>query len=98
MISRPTLPCSGAGRETKPVNVKPISYTELCCPLFSPNPSTLLSFCQQIASGMKFLSDRKFVHRYLMAQCIYLTENGVCKVRMHMHVFMYNMYFKQEKE
>lgn len=45
-----------------------------------PEASVLLSFCQQVASGMKFLSDQNFIHRYLMAQNVFLTESGVCKI------------------
>lgn len=55
-------------------------YIHICTFNFSPSARTLLSFCQQVANGMKFLSDRKFVHRHLMAQNIFLAENGVCKV------------------
>eukprot|EP00731_Ephydatia_muelleri_P022344 Em0014g935a len=45
-----------------------------------PDARNLLSFCQQVANGMNFLSDKKFVHRNLMAQTIFVTEYGICKI------------------
>ena len=44
-------------------------------------PQLLLEFCQQIALGMGYLSDRGFVHRDLAARNVLVSENNICKVR-----------------
>ena len=43
-------------------------------------PTKLLSFCQQIASGMSFLVDRGCVVTSLTTKCVLLSEKDVCKV------------------
>ena len=45
-----------------------------------PSALRLLSFCQQIAAGMKYLSNKSFVHRDLAARNVMLNDMLQCKV------------------
>ena len=43
-------------------------------------PKQLLTFCQEIAEGMRYLSSRGFVHRDLAARNILVSKELSCKV------------------
>ena len=45
-------------------------------------PLLLLRFCQEIATGMSYLSKKAFVHRDLAARNILLDKNSTCKVSL----------------
>ena len=42
--------------------------------------NTLLRFCQEIADGMRYLSQKGFIHRDLAARNVLLTADMKCKV------------------
>ena len=42
--------------------------------------NTLLRFCQQVASGMEYLSKKGFVHRDVAARNILVSGDHICKV------------------
>ena len=48
-------------------------------------PSTLLRFCQEIADGMRYLSQKGFIHRDLAARNVLLTADIKCKVSIHVY-------------
>ena len=50
-------------------------------------PSTLLRFCQEIADGMRYLSQKGFIHRDLAARNVLLTADITCKVRIYIHMY-----------
>ena len=43
-------------------------------------------FCQEIADGMRYLSQKGFIHRDLAARNVLLTADIKCKVRMYIHM------------
>ena len=45
-------------------------------------PRKLLSFSQQIALGMQYLSGKGFVHRDLAARNILVSKDNLCKVKL----------------
>lgn len=43
-------------------------------------PQNLLSYSQQVALAMHYLSSKAFVHRDLAARNIFVTQENICKV------------------
>ena len=43
-------------------------------------PSLLLKYGEQIILGLNYLTEKGFVHRYLTAKHILVTDQNVCKV------------------
>ena len=48
--------------------------------LLGVDKQELLRFCQQIASGMEYLSKKGFIHRDLAARNILVSGDHMCKV------------------
>ena len=52
---------------------------------------TLLSFSQQIALGMQYLSSKHFIHRDLAARNVLVTKDNVCKVKLYSQNVNFNL-------
>ena len=41
----------------------------------------LLSYSRQVANGLMYLANKKYVHRDIAARNILVNDEGICKVR-----------------
>ena len=70
-------------------------YFHICRPGILPEsslPLQLLKFCCEIADGMKYLSNKSFIHRDLATRNVLLDKNLQCKVRLHV-VYMFHSFY-----
>ena len=51
-------------------------------------PSLLLSYSQQVALGMHYLSSKTFIHRDLEAKNIFVTGDNICKVGQSLPILL----------